>query len=60
MFVNTAGEVVSLGCRLNHAESETIRAMIVGRDTVVVNSCAVTAEAVKQTRAAILDRKSVV
>jgi len=53
MFVNTAGEVVSLGCRLNHAESETIRAMIVGRDTVVVNSCAVTAEAVKQTRAAI-------
>lgn len=53
MSASSAGEVVSLGCRLNHAESETIRAMIVGRDTVVVNSCAVTAEAVKQTRAAI-------
>jgi len=44
---------VSLGCRLNIAESETIRALIVGRDIVVVNSCAVTNEAVKQTRAAI-------
>jgi len=44
---------VSLGCRLNIAESETIRALIVGRDMVVVNSCAVTNEAVKQTRAAI-------
>ncbi|GAA3712908.1 tRNA (N(6)-L-threonylcarbamoyladenosine(37)-C(2))-methylthiotransferase MtaB [Sphingomonas cynarae] len=48
-----AAEVVSLGCRLNIAESETIRALIVGRDMVVVNSCAVTNEAVKQTRAAI-------
>ncbi len=46
-------EVVSLGCRLNIAESETIRGLIEGRDTVVVNSCAVTNEAVKQTRAAI-------
>ncbi|MDP1026043.1 tRNA (N(6)-L-threonylcarbamoyladenosine(37)-C(2))-methylthiotransferase MtaB [Sphingomonas sp. KR1UV-12] len=46
-------EVVSLGCRLNIAESETIRAMVAGRDMVVVNSCAVTNEAVKQTRAAI-------
>ncbi len=44
---------MSLGCRLNIAESETIRALIVGRDMVVVNSCAVTNEAVKQTRAAI-------
>lgn len=49
----SAAEVVSLGCRLNIAESETIRALIVGRDMVVVNSCAVTNEAVKQTRAAI-------
>ena len=48
-----AAEVVSLGCRLNIAESETIRALIAGRDMVVVNSCAVTNEAVKQTRAAI-------
>ncbi|WP_448657595.1 tRNA (N(6)-L-threonylcarbamoyladenosine(37)-C(2))-methylthiotransferase MtaB [Sphingomonas sp. CJ99] len=46
-------EIVSLGCRLNIAESETIRAMVAGRDMVVVNSCAVTNEAVKSTRAAI-------
>ena len=40
--------VVTLGCRLNLAESETIRGLIAGaeRPTVVVNSCAVTAEAV--------------
>jgi threonylcarbamoyladenosine tRNA methylthiotransferase MtaB len=46
-------EVISLGCRLNIAESETIRRMLGGRDVVVVNSCAVTNAAVKQTRAAI-------
>jgi len=47
-------EVISLGCRLNIAESETIRALLAGeRDIVVVNSCAVTAEAVRQTRQAI-------
>ncbi len=46
-------EVLSLGCRLNIAESETIRTLVAHRDTVVVNSCAVTNEAVKQTRAAI-------
>ncbi|MCW3837675.1 tRNA (N(6)-L-threonylcarbamoyladenosine(37)-C(2))-methylthiotransferase MtaB [Sphingomonas canadensis] len=45
--------VISLGCRLNIAESETIRALLTGRDTVVVNSCAVTGEAVKATRRAI-------
>src|SRR4051812_30989517 len=45
--------VVSLGCLLNLAESETIRALLAGRDTIVVNSCAVTNEAVKQTRKAI-------
>jgi threonylcarbamoyladenosine tRNA methylthiotransferase MtaB len=49
----SAAEVVSLGCRLNIAESETIRMLIGDRDMVVVNSCAVTNEAVKQTRAAI-------
>jgi threonylcarbamoyladenosine tRNA methylthiotransferase MtaB len=48
-----APEIVTLGCRLNLAESEAIRAMTAGRDMVVVNSCAVTGEAVKQTRAAI-------
>jgi threonylcarbamoyladenosine tRNA methylthiotransferase MtaB len=47
-------EVISLGCRLNIAESETIRALLAGTgDVVVVNSCAVTAEAVRQTRQAI-------
>lgn len=46
-------EVVTLGCRLNIAESETIRAMIAGRDMVVVNSCAVTNAAVRETRVAI-------
>jgi threonylcarbamoyladenosine tRNA methylthiotransferase MtaB len=46
-------EVISLGCRLNIAESETIRTMLGDRDVVVVNSCAVTNTAVKQTRAAI-------
>ena len=46
-------EVVTLGCRLNIAESEAIRAMLGSRDVVVVNSCAVTNAAVKETRAAI-------
>lgn len=47
-------EVISLGCRLNIAESERIRAMLAGEgDVVVVNSCAVTAEAVRHTRQAI-------
>jgi threonylcarbamoyladenosine tRNA methylthiotransferase MtaB len=47
-------DVVSLGCRLNLAESESLRAMLSGsRDLVVINSCAVTAEAVRQTRQAI-------
>jgi threonylcarbamoyladenosine tRNA methylthiotransferase MtaB len=42
-----------MGCRLNLAEGESIRALLTGRDAVVVNSCAVTNEAVKQTRQAI-------
>lgn len=46
--------VISLGCRLNIAESETIRALLADEsDVVVINSCAVTAEAVRQTRQAI-------
>jgi threonylcarbamoyladenosine tRNA methylthiotransferase MtaB len=48
-----APAVISLGCRLNIAESETIRALVDGRDMVVVNSCAVTNAAVKATRVAI-------
>ena len=49
-------EVVTLGCRLNTYESEVIRreALAAGiADTVVVNTCAVTAEAVRQSRQAI-------
>ena len=47
-------EVVSLGCRLNIAESARIRALLAAEDdVVVVNSCAVTEEAVRQTRKAI-------
>lgn len=49
-----SAEVISLGCRLNIAESESIRALLATeRNVVVVNSCAVTAEAVRQTRQAI-------
>jgi threonylcarbamoyladenosine tRNA methylthiotransferase MtaB len=49
-----SAEVVSLGCRMNLSESETMRAMLAGSDNlVVINSCAVTAEAVRQTRQAI-------
>ena len=44
--------MVTLGCRLNIAESETIRGLVAG-DTVVVNTCAVTNEAVKQSRQAV-------
>jgi threonylcarbamoyladenosine tRNA methylthiotransferase MtaB len=54
MSAGGTAHVISLGCRLNIAESETIRALLEGeQDLVVVNSCAVTAEAVRQTRKAI-------
>src|SRR5271154_371993 len=49
-------DVVTFGCRLNAAESEVIRreAQRAGlRDTVVINTCAVTAEAVRQARQTI-------
>jgi len=47
-----SAEAITLGCRLNFAESETLRTG--ARDgTIIVNSCAVTAEAVRQTRQAI-------
>ena len=45
--------VISLGCRLNLAESETIRTVNAGRPVVVINSCAVTNAAVAETRAVI-------
>lgn len=47
-------EVISLGCRLNLSESEELRGILSQEgDLVVINSCAVTAEAVRQTRQAI-------
>lgn len=47
-------ETITLGCRLNFAESDTIaRSAQANEDWIVVNSCAVTNEAVRQTRQAI-------
>ncbi|ATE63372.1 tRNA (N(6)-L-threonylcarbamoyladenosine(37)-C(2))-methylthiotransferase MtaB [Rhizorhabdus dicambivorans] len=47
-------ELITLGCRLNIAESEAMRdAAGDADDLIIVNSCAVTAEAVKQARKAI-------
>ena len=49
-------EIITLGCRLNLAESEAMRAAATAAgndDLVIINSCAVTAEAVRQTRQAI-------
>jgi threonylcarbamoyladenosine tRNA methylthiotransferase MtaB len=47
-------ELITLGCRLNIAESEAIRKALDGADDlVIVNSCAVTNEAVVETRKAI-------
>jgi len=47
-------EVITMGCRLNAAESAAMRALAGDQgDLVIVNSCAVTNEAVRQTRQAI-------
>lgn len=47
-------ETITLGCRLNFAESETAkREAPADADWIIVNSCAVTNEAVRQTRQAI-------
>jgi threonylcarbamoyladenosine tRNA methylthiotransferase MtaB len=47
-------DVVTFGCRLNITESEAIRRAASGlEDAVVVNTCAVTAEAVRQARQTI-------
>ncbi|HET9904481.1 MAG TPA: tRNA (N(6)-L-threonylcarbamoyladenosine(37)-C(2))-methylthiotransferase MtaB [Xanthobacteraceae bacterium] len=49
-------EVVTFGCRLNTYESEVMRRQAAAAglaDTVVVNTCAVTGEAVRQARQAI-------
>ncbi|HEX6102940.1 MAG TPA: tRNA (N(6)-L-threonylcarbamoyladenosine(37)-C(2))-methylthiotransferase MtaB, partial [Alphaproteobacteria bacterium] len=47
--------VITLGCRLNAYESEVMRAHAEasGAETVIVNTCAVTAEAERQARQAI-------
>ena len=52
----SALEVITFGCRLNAYESEAIKARAKEAnlaDAVVVNTCAVTAEAVRQSRQAI-------
>jgi threonylcarbamoyladenosine tRNA methylthiotransferase MtaB len=47
-------DIVTFGCRLNIHESEAMKTVIGARDDLtVVNSCAVTAEASRQTRQAI-------
>jgi threonylcarbamoyladenosine tRNA methylthiotransferase MtaB len=47
-------EIVTLGCRLNAAESEAMRVLAGDQDDlVIVNSCAVTSEAVRQAKKAI-------
>jgi threonylcarbamoyladenosine tRNA methylthiotransferase MtaB len=48
--------VITFGCRLNAAESEAMRASASQAgldDTILINTCAVTAEAVRQARQAI-------
>lgn len=49
-----SAEIVTLGCRLNAAESAAMSELVRDQDDlVIVNSCAVTREAVRQTRQAI-------
>ncbi|HET9427545.1 MAG TPA: tRNA (N(6)-L-threonylcarbamoyladenosine(37)-C(2))-methylthiotransferase MtaB [Allosphingosinicella sp.] len=51
-------EMITMGCRLNAAESEAMRMLAAHEeDLVIVNSCAVTNEAVRQTRQAIRKAK---
>ncbi|MPT48848.1 MAG: tRNA (N(6)-L-threonylcarbamoyladenosine(37)-C(2))-methylthiotransferase MtaB [Sphingobium sp.] len=47
-------EILTFGCRLNIAESEAMRTLAQGQDDlIIVNSCAVTGEAMRQARQAI-------
>ncbi len=49
-------DIVSFGCRLNHLESEVVRARAAEagvREAVVINSCAVTGEALRDARHAV-------
>ncbi|HEX3429957.1 MAG TPA: tRNA (N(6)-L-threonylcarbamoyladenosine(37)-C(2))-methylthiotransferase MtaB [Rhizomicrobium sp.] len=53
-------EVITFGCRLNAYESEAIRARAAEaglQNTVIVNTCAVTKEAVRQSRQAVRRQK---
>jgi threonylcarbamoyladenosine tRNA methylthiotransferase MtaB len=53
---STSIDVITFGCRLNAVESEVMRARAAEAglaDAVLVNTCAVTAEAVRQARQAI-------
>ncbi len=47
-------EIVTFGCRLNAYESEAIRARTAGEagldNAIIFNTCAVTGEAVRQSR----------
>ncbi|MDX2028215.1 MAG: tRNA (N(6)-L-threonylcarbamoyladenosine(37)-C(2))-methylthiotransferase MtaB [Alphaproteobacteria bacterium] len=54
--MNSQPEVLTFGCRLNSYESEVVRqhALAAGlTDTVIINTCAVTAEAERQARQSI-------
>ena len=58
----SAPEIISMGCRLNIAESETVRQNLIKSNVdtsnlIIVNSCAVTNEAVRQTRQAVRKAK---
>jgi threonylcarbamoyladenosine tRNA methylthiotransferase MtaB len=49
-------EVVTFGCRLNTSESEVMQKLATGAgliDAIVINTCAVTAEATRQARQTI-------
>lgn len=51
-----SNDIITFGCRLNAYESEVIRARLgesQAKNTIVINSCAVTAEAERQVRQAI-------
>ena len=49
-----SAQTISLGCRLNFAETEAIAALAPAHENwIIVNSCAVTGEAVRQTRQAV-------
>ena len=51
-------EIITMGCRLNAAESEAMRLLAGDQDDlIIVNSCAVTNEAVRQARQAIRKAK---